>query len=179
MLKDTYLKKIAPQFEKKYEIKNKFAIPKPMKVTLNIGLGEALKDSGIIENVEKDLIAIAGQKPVRTKARKSVADFELRKGDVIGLKVTLRRDKMWHFLEKLVSIVLPRVKDFRGISPTAFDAKGNYTLGLVEYIVFPEIDPAKVAKIKGLSIAVSFNTSDTNLNRDMMKELGFIFKEKQ
>jgi len=179
MLKDTYLKKIAPQFEKKYEIKNKFAIPKPMKVTLNIGLGEALKDSGIIENVEKDLIAIAGQKPVRTKARKSVADFELRKGDVIGLKVTLRRDKMWHFLEKLVSIVLPRVKDFRGISPTAFDAKGNYTLGLVEYIVFPEIDPAKVAKIKGLSIAVSFNTSDTNLNRNMMKELGFIFKEKQ
>lgn len=177
MLKDTFYKEIAPAFQKAKDIKNIHAIPTPEKITINVGLGEALKDGNIVDIIEKDLLLIAGQKPVRTKAKNSVADFELRKGDVIGLKVTLRRDRMWHFLDKLVNIVLPRVKDFRGVSPKAFDMKGNYTLGLAEYTVFPEIDPTKVTKIKGLSIAVTFNTDNAELNREMLKQIGFIFKD--
>jgi large subunit ribosomal protein L5 len=176
-LKERFNKDIAPKFIKAHSIKNVFSVPTPMKVTLNIGLGEALKDSGIVDALEKDLTLIAGQKPVRTRARKSIADFALQKGAVIGLKVTLRRDRMWHFLDKLVSIVLPRVKDFRGISGTAFDVRGNYTLGMPEHTVFAEIDPTKVSKTKGLSIGIAFNTKDASLNKVMMKELGFIFKE--
>ncbi|WKZ30279.1 MAG: 50S ribosomal protein L5 [Candidatus Dojkabacteria bacterium] len=176
-LKERFTKDIAPKFHKAHSIANVSSIPTPQKITLNIGLGEALKDAGIIDALEKDLTLIAGQKPVRTRARKSIADFSLQKGAVIGLKVTLRRDKMWHFLDKLINIVLPRVKDFRGISGTAFDNRGNYTLGMPEHTVFAEIDPAKVTKTKGLSIGIAFNTEDANLNKTMMRELGFIFKE--
>jgi len=176
-LKERYTKKIKGAFKEKHGIKNVFAIPCPTKITLNIGLGEALKDSNIVDILAADLTTIAGQKAVKTRAKKSVADFELRKGDVIGLKVTLRHDRMWHFLDKLVNIVLPRVKDFRGVSPTAFDKAGNYTLGISEHTVFPEIDPTKVSKTKGLSVGIAFNTDTPELNKEMLKELGFIFRD--
>jgi large subunit ribosomal protein L5 len=176
-LKSRYTEVIAPKFKKDLNIENVHSVPKPLKVVLNIGLGEALKDAGVVEPLERDLTQIAGQRPVRTRARKAIADFNLKKGDVIGLKVTLRSDKMWHFLDKLVNIVLPRVKDFRGISATAFDKSGNYTLGMTEQLVFPEIDPTKVTKTKGLSIVINFSTKDVETNREMMKRLGFIFKD--
>ncbi|WKZ23819.1 MAG: 50S ribosomal protein L5 [Candidatus Dojkabacteria bacterium] len=158
-------------------ITNPMAAPIPQKVVLNMGIGEALKDKGVVEPLLKDLEVIAGQKPTPTKAKKSIADYGLRKGDVVGLKVTLRRDRMWHFIDKLINIVLPRVKDFRGISPTAFDAKGTYTLGVTELVVFPEIDATKVVKAKGFAITITFSNGTKELTSDLMKRLGFIFKE--
>jgi len=177
ILKERYFKKLRIAFKEKHGIKNIFAIPQPIKITVNMGLGEALKDSNIVDILAVDLTSITGQKAVKTKAKKSVADFELRKGDVIGLKVTLRHDRMWHFLDKLINVVLPRIKDFRGVSPTAFDKAGNYTLGITEHIVFPEIDPTKVTKTKGLSVGIGFNTKSPELNKEMLSVLGFIFKE--
>lgn len=175
-LKERFEKEILPKFMEEHGIKNIMAAPIPLKVTLNMGLGEALKDKGVIEIYEKDLEAIAGQKPVQTRAKKSIADFSLQKGAVIGLKVTLRRDKMWHFIDKLINIVLPRVKDFRGISSTAFDAKGAYTLGVTELVVFPEIDATKVVKTKGFAITITFSNGTKELTSDLMRRLGFIFK---
>lgn len=175
-LKERFEKEIMPKFMIDHKIKNKMAAPVPLKVVLNMGLGEALKDKGVVETYLKDLEMIAGQKAVPTKAKKSIADFSLKKGDVIGLKVTLRRDKMWHFIDKLINIVLPRVKDFRGISATAFDAKGTYTLGVTELVIFPEIDATKVVKTKGFAITISFSNGTREYTSDLMKRLGFIFK---
>lgn len=175
-LKERFEKEILPKFMADHGITNVMAAPIPQKVVLNMGLGEALKDKGVIDTYLKDLEAIAGQKPVQTRAKKSIADFSLQKGAVIGLKVTLRRDKMWHFIDKLINIVLPRVKDFRGISATAFDAKGTYTLGVTELVVFPEIDATKVVKAKGFAITITFSNGTKELTSDLMKRLGFIFK---
>lgn len=157
-------------------IKNLLAAPVPQKVVINMGLGEALKDKGVIDTYLKDIEAIAGQKPVQTRAKKSIADYALRKGDVIGLKVTLRHDKMWHFIDKLINIVLPRVKDFRGTSATAFDAVGTYTMGITELVVFPEIDATKVVKTKGLAITITFSNGTKEKTSELMKRMGFIFK---
>lgn len=176
-LKERFDKEILPKFMADHGIKNLLAAPKPDKVVINMGLGEALKDKGVVEGYAKDLEMITGQKAVTTRAKKSIADFALKKGDVIGLKVTLRHDKMWHFLDKLVNIVLPRVKDFRGTSPTAFDARGTYTLGITELVIFPEIDATKVGKAKGMGITISFRNGTKELTTDLMKRFGFIFKE--
>lgn len=175
-LKERFEKEILPKFMADHGITNFLAAPTPDKVVVNMGIGEALKDKGVIETYSRDIEAITGQKVVPTKAKKAIADFNLRKGDVVGLKVTLRRDRMWHFIDKLINIVLPRVKDFRGTSATAFDVKGTYTLGLTELVVFPEIDASKVIKTKGLAITISFRNGSKELTSDLMKRLGFIFK---
>lgn len=175
-LKERFTKEILPKFMTDHGIKNVMAAPVPQKVVLNMGLGEALKDKGVVDIYIKDLEMIAGQKAVQTKAKKSIADFNLKKGDVIGLKVTLRHDKMWHFIDKLINIVLPRVKDFRGISGNAFDARGTYTLGVTELVIFPEIDATKVVKTKGFAITINFSNGTKELTSDLMKRLGFIFK---
>ena len=177
-LKERFEKEILPKFMADHGITNLMAAPVPKKVVLNMGVGEALKDKGVIEIYTKDLEAIAGQKVVQTRAKKSIADYNLKKGDVIGLKVTLRHDKMWHFIDKLINIVLPRVKDFRGTSSTAFDAKGTYTLGVTELVIFPEIDATKVVKTKGFAITIGFSNGTKELTSDLMKRLGFIFKTK-
>lgn len=176
-LKENYKELIIPQISKEESIKNILAVPTPKKVVLNMGLGEALKDPGVFDTYTTDIQSITGQKPVITRATKSVAEFNLKKGDKVGLKVTLRGDKMWHFLDKIINIVLPRVKDFRGISATSFDKEGTYTLAVVEHAVFPEIDQSKVSKIKGLSITIVFSNSNPALSRKIMDKMGFIFKK--
>jgi len=163
---------------KKFGVKNPLAVPRIKKVVLNIGVGKEHKDAAILEEVEKVLTQIAGQKAVFTRAKKSIAGFNVRKGDIIGVKVTLRKDRMWEFLYKFVNIVLPRVKDFKGIDPDNFDKAGNYTLGLTEYLVFPEVNPVKIKNIKGISIAIVFNNSNPEYSRFILEKLGFVFKNK-
>ncbi len=176
--KEIFEKYIVPEFLKEFDEKNKLAVPRPVKVVLNIGLGREGKDEKALEEIKGIIRTIAGQEPVFTRAKKSVAEFNLRQGDINGVKVVLRGAKMWDFIDRLVKLSLPRVKDFRGINPNAFDKHGNYTLGLVEYLVFPDIDPAKVDRVKGLSIVINFSGKDAKKNRFVMEKLGFIFKDK-
>jgi len=178
-LKEKYYREIVPALKKEFSLSNDLAVSKPTKVTVNMGLGAATKDNSLIEIFEKELALITAQKPARTVSRKSISEFNLRKGEVIGLKSTLRGDKMWYFLDELINIVLPRVKDFRGISSRAFDKDGNYTLGITEHLVFPEIDPSRVTKIKGLSVAITFNSKNVKQNRALMDKMGFIFKKEE
>ena len=159
--KDLYNKEITDSLMKKFNYSSKMEVPKLEKIVINMGVGEASHDSKFIEAAVKDLELIAGQKPVVTKARKSIAGFKIREGQVIGAKVTLRGENMYNFMEKLVKISLPRVRDFRGVSKTAFDGKGNYTLGIKEQIVFPEIEYDQVLKVRGMDI-VFVTTAKTN-----------------
>ena len=177
LLKTRFDKQIVPSFMEKFGVKNVFAVPRPVKVTLNIGVGAETKDASALEEIQKVLTEIAGQKAVFTKARKSIAGYNIRKGDIIGIKVTLRHEKMWGFLDKLIHIVLPRTKDFKGIPNNNFDKAGNYTLGLVEYLVFTEVDPVAVNKIKGLSVNITFRNSTPEYSRFLMEQMGFIFKK--
>lgn len=176
-LQDRYIKTIQPAVAKQFELKNVMATPHLVKVTINMGMGDSLKDPTLIEKMTGVLKTITGQKPVSTKSKKSIASFNLRQGDVIGLKVTLRRDKMWDFVEKVAQIVLPRVKDFRGINPEAFDPAGNYTLGLEDFFVFPELDPAKLnIKSKGLAITFTIRNGSKEKSRYLLEQIGFLFK---
>ena len=159
--KDLYNKEITDSLMKKFNYSSKMEVPRIEKIVINMGVGEASHDSKFIEAAVKDLELIAGQKPVVTKARKSIAGFKIREGQVIGAKVTLRGENMYNFMEKLVRVALPRVRDFRGISKTAFDGKGNYTLGIKEQIIFPEIEYDKVIKVRGMDI-VFVTTAKTN-----------------
>ena len=159
--KELYNKEIVDSLMKKYNYKSKMEVPKLEKIVINMGVGEGAHDSKFIEAAVKDLETISGQKPVVTKARKSIAGFKLREGQVIGAKVTLRGENMYNFFEKLVRVALPRVKDFRGISKTAFDGKGNYTLGVKEQLIFPEIDYDNILKVFGMDI-VLVTTAKTN-----------------
>ena len=159
--KKLYNEQIADSLMKQFNYKSKMKVPKLEKIVINMGVGEASKDSKFIEAAVKDLELIAGQKPVVTKARKSIAGFKIREGQTIGAKVTLRGENMYNFMEKLVKVALPRVRDFRGISKTAFDGKGNYTLGIKEQIIFPEIDYDQILKIRGMDI-VFVTTAKTN-----------------
>ena len=159
--KKLYNEQIADSLMKKFNYKSKMEVPKLEKIVINMGVGEASKDSKFMEAAVKDLELIAGQKPVVTKARKSIAGFKIREGQTIGAKVTLRGENMYNFMEKLVKVALPRVRDFRGISKTAFDGKGNYTLGIKEQIIFPEIDYDQVLKLRGMDI-VFVTTAKTN-----------------
>ena len=159
--KELYNKQISDSLMEKFNYKSKMEIPKIDKIVINMGVGEASSDSKFIEAAVKDLELIAGQKPVVTKARKSIAGFKIREGQVIGAKVTLRGENMYNFMEKLIKIALPRVRDFRGVSKTAFDGKGNYTLGIKEQIIFPEIEYDQVLKIRGMDI-VFVTTAKTN-----------------
>ena len=159
--KELYNEQITNSLMEKFNYSSKMGVPKLEKIVINMGVGEASKDSKFIEAAVKDLELIAGQKPVVTKARKSIAGFKIREGQVIGAKVTLRGDNMYNFMEKLIKIALPRVRDFRGISKTAFDGKGNYTLGIKEQIIFPEIEYDQILKIRGMDI-VFVTTAKTN-----------------
>ena len=175
-LEEKYKKEIVPKLAKEMGVKNPLAVPKIEKIVLNVGLGEALKDRGVLEKVSKQLAAISGQKAVVTLARRSIAGFKLRKGNAIGLKVNLRGRRMYNFLEKLITIVLPRVRDFRGVSPKSFDGFGNYTLGIKEQIVFPEIEFTEIDKIRGLEITIVTTAKDDRWGKRLLEFLGMPFQ---
>lgn len=169
---ELYEKEIVPAMQEKFQYKNKHEVPKLVKVVMNMGVGEATQDRKHIENATNDMGLIAGQKPVVTKARQSNASFKIRDGQAIGCKVTLRREKMFEFLDRFVTIALPRVRDFRGINGKSFDGRGNYAVGIKEHIIFPEIDYDKVDKIRGMDIVIC-TTAKTN---EEAKELLRLFK---
>ena len=176
-LKERYKTEIVPQMIKKYGYKNIMQVPRLSKVVLNIGLGESLTNPKAMESANKDLVAIAGQHPVVTKARKSIATYKLRQGVPIGMCVTLRDKRMYEFMDKLVSVVLPRIRDFQGISRDAFDGQGNYTLGMKEQIIFPEIEYDKVDKVRGLEITIVTTARNDEDGRNLLQEMGMPFKK--
>ena len=176
-LKERYQTEIVPALMKSLNLDNIMEVPKLQKIVLNIGMGEALDNPKSLEAATADLIAITGQKPVITKARVSIANFKLREGRSIGVKVTLRGEKMWAFLDRLVNVVLPRVRDFRGISRDAFDGRGNYTLGLREQLIFPEIEYDKIDKIRGLEITIVTTARKDDHAAAMLDMLGMPFRK--
>ena len=176
-LEKEYNEKIVPSLREKYNYKSVMAVPKLDKIVINMGVGDATSNSKLIDAAVADLKAISGQQPVITKAKKAVAGFKVREGQAIGCKVTLRGDNMYNFLDKLISITLPRVRDFRGISPKSFDGRGNYTLGLTEQLIFSEVDYDKVVKVRGMDI-VFVTTANTNEEAlDLLKGFGMPFKK--
>ena len=175
-LKERYQNEVVPALKKEFGYTNVMAVPKISKVVVNMGLGEATQNVKIIDASLEQLTAIAGQKPVVTKSRKSIANFKLRQGQSIGVMVTLRGDRMYEFFDRLVSIALPRVRDFKGVSPKAFDGKGNYTLGVREQIIFPEVDYDKVEKIKGMNITVVTTAKNDEEGRALLKFMGMPFR---
>jgi len=176
-LKERYQKEVAPAIAKEFGIKNPMAIPRVEKVVLNMGMGEAIANAKILDTAADELRAVAGQKPVITKAKKSIASFKLRQGMAIGVMVTLRGDRMYEFLDRLVSIALPRVRDFRGVSPKAFDGRGNYTIGVREQLIFPEIDFNKVDKLRGMNISIITSARNDEQARALLKGLGMPFRQ--
>jgi large subunit ribosomal protein L5 len=175
-LKERYEKEVAPKLQEQFAFQNPYQIPRVEKIVLNMGLGEAIQNMKILDTAVEELKAIAGQKPVITRAKKSIAAFKLREGMPIGCMVTLRRNRMWDFLNKLVNIALPRVRDFRGISGKAFDGNGNYSLGIKEHIIFPEIDYDKIDKIKGLNVSIVTSAQNDEEGKALLKLLGMPFK---
>jgi large subunit ribosomal protein L5 len=175
-LKQRYQKDIAPAIAKEFGIKNPMAIPRLEKIVLNMGMGEAIANSKVLDTAVAELTSIAGQKPVITKAKKSIASFKLRQGMPIGVMVTLRGDRMYEFFDRLVSVALPRVRDFRGVSPKAFDGRGNYTIGIREQLIFPEIDFNKVDKLRGMNISIVTSARDDEQARALLKSLGMPFR---
>jgi large subunit ribosomal protein L5 len=176
-LKQKYCNEVLPKLKDQLGTKSTMAVPRFTKITLNMGLGEAVTDKKILEIAMADLEKIAGQKPVVTKARKSIAGFKIREGWPIGCKVTLRKDRMYEFLDRLVSIAIPRIRDFRGLNPKSFDGQGNYSLGIQEQIVFPEIDYDKIDKIRGLDITIGTTAKNNEEGRALLKAFGFPLKE--
>jgi len=175
-LKERYQKDVVPAIAKEFGIKNPMAIPRVDKIVLNMGMGEAIANAKILDTATDELRAITGQKPVITKAKKSIASFKLRQGMPIGVMVTLRGDRMYEFLDRLVSIALPRVRDFRGVSPKAFDGRGNYTIGVREQLIFPEIDFNKVDKLRGMNISIVTTARNDEQARALLKGLGMPFR---
>jgi large subunit ribosomal protein L5 len=176
-LKTRYREEILPALQSEFDIKNVMQVPGLTKIVVNMGVGEAARDSKLIEGAVKDLTAITGQKPLVTKARKSIAQFKLREGMPIGAKVTLRGDRMWEFLDRLLTIALPRIRDFRGLSPKQFDGRGNYTFGLTEQVMFHEINQDKIDRSRGMDITVVTTATNDDQGRALLKQLGFPFKE--
>ena len=174
-LKSVYREKIRASLREQFSYTNEMQIPKLDKIVLNMGIGEAVNDSKKVQAAVKDLSAIAGQKPVATKARLSIAAFKLREGMTIGCKVTLRKDQMYEFLDRLITIALPRVKDFRGLKPTSFDGRGNYAMGLKEHLVFPEINYDQIDQIWGMDIVVTTTAKTDEEARELLKEFQFPF----
>ena len=175
-LKERYNKEVAPAIAKEFGIKNPMAVPRLEKIVVNMGMGEAIANAKILDTAADEIRAIVGQKPVITKAKKSIASFKLRQGMPIGVMVTLRGDRMYEFLDRLVSIALPRVRDFRGVSPKAFDGRGNYTIGVREQLIFPEIDFNKVDKLRGMNISIVTTARDDDQARSLLKALGMPFR---
>lgn len=175
-LKDFYDNEVVPKLKEKYQYSNTTQIPRLEKIVLNIGLGEAIHNNKLLESAVEELKVISGQRPVITRAKKSIAAFKLRAGMPIGCMVTLRRKRMWDFLQKLVNIALPRVRDFKGVSGKAFDGAGNYSLGIKEHIIFPEIDYDKIDKIKGLNVSVVTTAKSNEEGKELLKLLGMPFR---
>ncbi|HOZ60932.1 MAG: 50S ribosomal protein L5 [Smithellaceae bacterium] len=175
-LKDYYLKNVVPALTKEFNYKNPMQVPKMEKIVVNMGLGEAIQNAKIIDNAVQELAMITGQKPVVTKAKKSIATFKLRQGMSIGCCVTLRKNIMYEFFDRLVNVALPKVRDFRGISANAFDGRGNFSIGLQEQIIFPEIDYDKVEKIKGMNITIVTTAKTDEEARSLLRLLGVPFK---
>jgi large subunit ribosomal protein L5 len=176
-MQEQYKKDVAPALIKSFDFKNVMQIPRIEKVVVNIGLGEAMADPKALDAAVSDLTMITGQKPVTTRARKSVAAFKLREGVIIGTKVTLRGERMWAFLDRLMNVALPRVRDFRGVSPNAFDGRGNYTLGLRDQLIFPEIDYDKIDKLRGMEVTIVTSAETDDQARVLLQLLGMPFKK--
>ena len=174
-LKDKYTAEVAPALMSKFGYTSPMEIPKLVKVIVNCGVGEAKENTKVLDSVVNDIATITGQKPIVTKAKKSVANFKLREGMPIGVKVTLRQDKMWEFIDRLFNIALPRVRDFRGISADAFDGRGNYSLGIREQIIFPEIEYDKIEKLRGMNIAICTTANTDEEARELLKLMGAPF----
>ena len=174
-MKERYVSEIAPALNKKFGYKSVMQIPKLSKVIVNVGCGESKNNAKEIEAICKDIATITGQKPVTRKARKSVANFKLREGETVGVKVTLRGDKMYEFLDRLFSVALPRVRDFRGINPNAFDGRGNYAMGLKEQLIVPEIEYDKVDKIRGMNICICTTATTDEEAKELLTQLGAPF----
>jgi large subunit ribosomal protein L5 len=175
-LKTRYREEILPALKTEFDIANVMEVPGLVKIVVNMGVGEAARDSKLIEGAVRDLTAITGQKPLVTKARKSIAQFKLREGMPIGAHTTLRGDRMWEFLDRLLSIALPRIRDFRGLSPRQFDGKGNYTFGLTEQVMFHEIDQDRIDRSRGMDITVVTTATNDDQGRALLKQLGFPFQ---
>jgi large subunit ribosomal protein L5 len=172
----TYKEDVVPALIKEFGYENVMQVPKITKVVINVGLGEALDNAKAIDFAVRDIEQITGQKPVLTKAKNSIAGFKLREGRVIGVKVTLRGDRMWAFLQRLIHLALPRTRDFQGVSPNSFDGRGNYTLGLPEQLIFPEIDYDKIDKLRGLSVTVATTAQTDEEGRRLLALLGMPFR---
>jgi len=177
-LKTRYREEILPALKSEFEIANVMQVPGLTKIVVNMGVGEAARDSKLIEGAVKDLTAITGQKPTVTRARKSIAQFKLREGMPIGAHVTLRGDRMWEFLDRLLSLALPRIRDFRGLSPNQFDGRGNYTFGLTEQVMFHEVDQDRIDRARGMDITVVTTATTDDQGRALLKQLGFPFAER-
>lgn len=178
-MQEFYKKDVAPALLKHFGFKNVMQAPRLEKIVINIGLGEAMDNPKALEAATSDLAQIAGQKPIQTKARKSISNFKLREGRLIGVKVTLRGARMWAFFDRLINIALPRVRDFRGISANSFDGRGNYTLGLKDQLVFPEIEYDKIDKLRGMEITLVTSAKNDNEARALLKMLGMPFTGKK
>ncbi|BBM00755.1 50S ribosomal protein L5 [Microbulbifer sp. GL-2] len=175
-LKELYTKELAPKLKDELGLENVMAVPRITKVTINMGVGEAIGDKKVLEHAVSDMTAISGQKPIVTKARKSIAGFKIRDGWPIGCKVTLRGERMYDFLERLIDIAIPRIRDFRGISPKQFDGRGNFSMGVTEQIIFPEVDYDKVDKLRGLDICITTTAANDDEGRALLKAFNFPFK---
>jgi large subunit ribosomal protein L5 len=171
-LKTRFREEIVPQLRQDLGLTNVMQVPRLDKIVVNMGVGEALKDGRMLDAAVEDLTTIAGQKPVITRARKSIAGFKLREGNAIGVKVTLRGDRMWEFYDRLVSLAIPRIRDFRGLDPRSFDGRGNYTFGLTEQLIFPEIDYDKVLKVRGMDITIVTTARSDDEGRTLLRALG-------
>jgi large subunit ribosomal protein L5 len=176
-LKEKYVKEITPALMSKFNYKSVMQVPKLEKIVINMGVGDAVQNAKALDNAVEELATITGQKPVVTRAKKSIAGFRLREGMPIGAKVTLRGERMYQFLDKLVSVSLPRVRDFRGISKKAFDGRGNYTLGIKEQLIFPEIDYDKVSKVRGMDIVIVTTANTDEESRELLTQFGMPFQK--
>ena len=178
-LKELFLKEIKPNFREKYKLKNQYMVPVIEKVIINMGLGLDGNDTKILKACEDDLAKISGQKPVITKFKKSIANFKTRKDTNAGLKITLRKNRMYEFIDRLINIALPRIKDFRGLSKKGFDKFGNYSFGIKEHIIFPEVNFEKVERIRGLDITIVIKSQSKDHSTDLLKQFNFPFKEEE
>lgn len=177
-LKKKYMEECVGKIKEKFNVKNSLAVPRIDKVVINMGVGRAITDNKILDSAIKDLTAISGQKPQVCKAKKSVSNFKLREGQAIGCKVTLRRTRMYEFLDRLLNVTLPRIRDFNGVSFKSFDRQGNYTLGLEDQSIFPEIDPGRMAHTQGMDITIVFNKGPKEQTREVLALLGMPFRKK-
>ena len=175
-LKELYSKELAPKLKEELGLDNVMSVPRITKITVNMGVGEAVGDKKVLEHAVSDMTAITGQKPIVTNARKSIAGFKIRDGWPIGCKVTLRGERMYEFLERLIDIAIPRIRDFRGISPKQFDGRGNFSMGVTEQIIFPEVDYDKVDKVRGLDICITTTAASDDQGRALLKAFNFPFK---